>query len=88
MALLFDFAVVLVIYWVVLLVVPGVINSEYKTKVDQINHLNTLHDAQSNIDDAKSSLKDANTAITKAQNSDNSGDLKSAQTTRRRPRKT
>jgi uncharacterized RDD family membrane protein YckC len=78
MALLFDFAVVLVIYWVVLLVVPGVINSDYQTKVDQINHLNSLHDAQGNIDDANSSLKDANTAITKAQNSDNSGDLNSA----------
>ena len=53
MALLFDFAVVLVIYWVVLLVVPGVINSEYQTKVDSINHLNSLHDAQGNIDDAE-----------------------------------
>ena len=79
MALLFDFAVVLVIYWVVLLVVPGVINSEYKTKVDQINHLNTLHDAQSSIDDANSSLADANKAISKAQDSGKSGDLKSAQ---------
>jgi uncharacterized RDD family membrane protein YckC len=79
MALLFDFAVVLVIYWVVLLVVPGVINSEYKTKVDQINHLNTLHDAQSSIDDANSSLADANKAISKAQDSGKSADLNSAQ---------
>jgi uncharacterized RDD family membrane protein YckC len=79
MALLFDFAVVLVIYWVVLLVVPGVINSDYQSNVDSINHLNSLHDAQGNIDDANSSLKDANSAITKAQNSNNNGDLKSAQ---------
>ena len=34
-------------FWV--LVVPGVINSEYKTKVDQITHLNKLHDAQTSI---------------------------------------
>ena len=53
MALLFDFAVVLVIYWVVLLVVPGIINSDYQTKVDQIDHLNSLHDAQNDIDDAQ-----------------------------------
>jgi uncharacterized RDD family membrane protein YckC len=79
MALLFDFAVVLVIYWVVLLVVPGVINSEYKTTVDQINHLNSLHDAQSSIDDAQSSIKDADKAISKAQSSDSNADLKSAQ---------
>jgi curved DNA-binding protein CbpA len=79
MALLFDFAVVLVIYWVVLLVVPGVINSDYQTKVDQINHLNTLHDARSSIQNAQSSVNDANTAIAKAQSSGNSGDLKSAQ---------
>jgi uncharacterized RDD family membrane protein YckC len=79
MALLFDFAVVLVIYWVVLLVVPGVINSDYKSKVDSINHLNSLHDAQSDIDDAQSSINDADKAISKAENSGNNGDLKSAQ---------
>jgi uncharacterized RDD family membrane protein YckC len=79
MALLFDFAVVLVIYWVVLLVVPGVINSDYQTKVDQINHLNSLHDAQVSIDDATSSVKDADKAIAKAESSNNSSDLKSAQ---------
>jgi uncharacterized RDD family membrane protein YckC len=79
MALLFDFAVVLVIYWLVLLVVPGVINSHYQDKVDSINHLNSLHDAQSSIDDANKATADANKAITKAQNNNNSGDLKSAQ---------
>ena len=57
MALLFDFAVVLVIYWVVLLVVPGVDQQRVlRTRSTQINHLNSLHDAQSSIDDAKSSL--------------------------------
>jgi uncharacterized RDD family membrane protein YckC len=79
MALLFDFAVVLVIYWVVLLVVPGIINSDYQTKVDQIDHLNSLHDAQNDIDDAQKSVNDADKAITQAQNSDNSGDLRDAQ---------
>ena len=79
MALLFDFAVVLVIYWVVLLVVPGVINSDYQTKVDQINHLNSLHDAQSDLEDAKSSVNDANKAISSAEASGNNGDLRSAQ---------
>ena len=79
MALLFDFAVVLVIYWVVLLVVPGVINSDYQTKVDQINHLNTLHDAQSDVEDAQSSVKDADKAISSAESSGNNADLESAQ---------
>jgi uncharacterized RDD family membrane protein YckC len=79
MALLFDFAVVLVIYWVVLLVVPGIINSDYQTKVDQIDHLNSLHDAQNDIDDAQKSVNDADKAITQAQNSDNNGDLQDAQ---------
>jgi uncharacterized RDD family membrane protein YckC len=79
MALLFDFAVVLVIYWVVLLVVPGIINSDYQTKVDQIDHLNSLHDAQNDIDDAQKSVNDADKAITQAQNSNNTGDLQDAQ---------
>jgi len=65
MALLFDFSVVLVIYWLALLAVPGMVNSEYSTKVDQINHLNKLHDAQGSIDDATKSLKDAKTASEK-----------------------
>ena len=65
MALLFDFAVVLVIYWLALLVVPGVVNSQYSTKVDEIKHLNSLHDAQGSINDARSSLKDAKTAADK-----------------------
>ncbi len=82
MALLFDFAVLLVIYWAVLLVVPGIINSEYQTKVDQIDHLNSLHDAQNDIDDARSSVNDANKAITAAENSNNSGDLEDAQSDR------
>jgi uncharacterized RDD family membrane protein YckC len=82
MALLFDFAVLLVIYWVVLLVVPGIINSEYQTKVDQIDHLNSLHDAQNDIDDARSSVNDADEAINEAENSNNNGDLEDAQSDR------
>ncbi len=52
MAILFDIAVLLVIYWLTLLVVPGVVNSEYSDKVDQIKSLNSLHDSQGSIDDA------------------------------------
>ena len=79
MALLFDFAVVLAIYWLVLLVVPGLINSDYQTKFDNANHFSKLHDAQVNIDDANSAIKKANTAIAKAESNSNSGALKSAQ---------
>ena len=89
MALLFDFAVVLVIYWVVLLVVPGIINSDYQTKVDQIDHLNSLHDAENDSDDAQTSVNDADKAITQAQNSNNNGDpFRMPRTTSRRPRRT
>jgi uncharacterized RDD family membrane protein YckC len=66
MALLFDFAVVLVIYWLALLIVPGAVNSQYSTKVDEIKHLNSLQDAQGSVDDARSSLKDAKTASDEA----------------------
>jgi hypothetical protein len=83
MALLFDIAVVLIVYWAVLLVVPGVINSDYKDKVDQVGWYNDLHDAQSNINDANSSIKDAQKSIDNAKNASDQksaeSDLKSAQ---------
>jgi uncharacterized RDD family membrane protein YckC len=66
MALLFDFAIILVIYWLALLIVPGAVNSQYSTKVDEIKHLNSLQDEQENVDDAESSLKDAKSAADQA----------------------
>lgn len=61
MAMLFDVAVVLVIYWAVLLVVPGLVNSEYQTKVDQIGHYGDLRGAQEDVDQAREDLRDAAT---------------------------
>jgi uncharacterized RDD family membrane protein YckC len=61
MSLLFDFAIVLAIYWLVLLLVPGLVNSDYQTKFDNANHFSKLHDAQVDIDDATKALRDAKT---------------------------
>jgi uncharacterized RDD family membrane protein YckC len=83
MATLFDVAVVLIIYWAVLLVVPGVINSDYKAKVDQIGWYNNLHDAQTKINDANTSIKNAQKSIDNPANANAQktaeSDLKSAQ---------
>lgn len=82
MALLFDFAVVLAVYWLVLLVVPGLVNSDYQTKFDNANHFSKLHDAQVDIDDAQKAIADANSAADKATTSSErqsaADDLKSA----------
>jgi uncharacterized RDD family membrane protein YckC len=79
MALLFDVAVLLVILYAVQFVAPGLIQSDYRDKVDQISHLNDLEDAQDSVDDATSSVQSADRAIAKAEAANNSGDLKSAQ---------
>ena len=83
MALLFDFAVVLAIYWLVLLVVPGLINSDYQTKFDNSSHFSKLHDAQVNIDNANKDIANAQKAADKATTSSAqksaADDLKSAQ---------
>jgi uncharacterized RDD family membrane protein YckC len=79
MALLFDFAVVLAVYWLVLLVVPGLVNSDYQTKFDNANHFSKLHDAQVDIDDATKARTEAQAAITKAQDNSSNSALKSAQ---------
>jgi uncharacterized RDD family membrane protein YckC len=83
MALLFDFAIVLAIYWLVLLVVPGVVNSDYQAKFDNANHFSKLHDAQVDIDDAQKAIADANSAADKATTASErqsaADDLKSAQ---------
>jgi uncharacterized RDD family membrane protein YckC len=79
MALLFDFAVVLVIYWGVLLLVPGLVNSDYQAKLDNSTTFSKLHDAQDNIDSANKDIADANKAIAKAEANGNNSALKSAQ---------
>jgi uncharacterized RDD family membrane protein YckC len=83
MALLFDFAVVLAIYWLVLLVVPGLVNSDYQTKFDNSSHFSKLHDAQVNIDNANkgiaSAQKAAANATTSSAQKSAADDLKSAQ---------
>jgi uncharacterized RDD family membrane protein YckC len=78
MALLFDFAVVLAVYWLALLVVPGLVNSDYQTKLDNSTRFSKMHDAQVDIDDANKNIDKANAAIAKAENG-NSSSLQSAQ---------
>jgi uncharacterized RDD family membrane protein YckC len=93
MALLFDFAVVLVIYWGVLLLVPGLINSDYQAKLDNSTTFSKLHDAQEDIDSANKDIADANEAIARAEANGNNdalrdarSDLESAQDDRRSAR--
>jgi curved DNA-binding protein CbpA len=86
MALLFDLAVVLVILYAVQFVVPNLIQSDYKDKVDQIESVDKAATAQDDIKDAKKSINEADAAITKAQDdgksqaeSDAQDDKKNAQ---------
>jgi uncharacterized RDD family membrane protein YckC len=83
MALLFDLAVVLIILYAVQFVVPGMIQSDYKDKVDQIEQYDNAAAAQGDIDDAKKAVNEADQAIANAQDRDNSNDLESAQSDRR-----
>jgi uncharacterized RDD family membrane protein YckC len=93
MALLFDFAVVLVIYWGVLLLVPGLINSDYQAKLDNSTTFAKLSDAQEDIDSANKDIADASDAIARAEANGNNdalrdarSDLESAQDDRRSAR--
>jgi uncharacterized RDD family membrane protein YckC len=83
MALLFDFAVLLVIYWVTFLVVPGLVTSGYQTKVDNANRFTKMHDSQVDIDNAQKDITKANAALEKATTNSSKqsaqGDLKTAQ---------
>jgi len=65
MALLFDLAVVLIILYAVQFVVPGMIQSDYKDKVDQIEQYDNAANAQGDIDDAKKAVNEADQAIAK-----------------------
>jgi uncharacterized RDD family membrane protein YckC len=79
MALLFDFAVVLVILYAVQFIVPPMLQSDYKDIQSQVTQVDKASSAQSDINDANAAIKKANTAIGNAQDSGKSGDLKSAQ---------
>ena len=76
MALLFDVAVLIVIFFGVSLVLPGLLQSDYKDIQDQITKVNDLHDARSSLDDAQKSVQDAKSASDKKSAQ---SDLKSAQ---------
>jgi uncharacterized RDD family membrane protein YckC len=79
MALLFDLAIVILLLFGVQYLVPNLIQSDYKDKVDQVSSLDKASSAQGDIHDARSSIADANKAAAKAQGSGNESDLKSAQ---------
>jgi hypothetical protein len=74
---------VLIILYAVQFVVPGMIQSDYKDKVDQIEQYDNAAAAQGDIDDAKKAVNEADQAIANAQDRDNSNDLESAQSDRR-----
>jgi RDD family/DnaJ domain len=76
MALLFDISILIVIFFGVSLLVPGLIQSDYHDIQDKITNVNDLHDARQSLTDAEKSVADAKTAAdTKSAQSD----LKSAQ---------
>jgi len=83
MAMLFDVAILLVIFSGVSLLLPGLVKSDYHKIVDRISNLNDLHDAQVNIDDANSAIKSADQAITKAEATGKNADLETAQSDRK-----
>jgi uncharacterized RDD family membrane protein YckC len=59
MAVLFDIAVLIVIFFGVNLLLPNLIQSDYKDIQDRITKVNDLHDTRSSIDDAQKSLSGA-----------------------------
>jgi curved DNA-binding protein CbpA len=69
MAMLFDIAILMVIYTGISFLLPAVIQSDYSDIVKQIDKVSTLHDAQNNVNDAQKSLDNAK----------NASDTKSAQ---------
>ncbi len=62
MAMLFDIAILLVIYTGISFLLPAVIQSDYSDIVKQIDKVGTLHNAQTDVNDAQKSLADANNA--------------------------
>jgi curved DNA-binding protein CbpA len=62
MAMLFDIAILLVIYTGISFLLPAVIQSDYSDIVKQIDKVSTLHDAQNDVNDAQKALDDAKNA--------------------------
>lgn len=76
MALLFDIAVLIVIFFGVSLILPRLVQSNYNDIQDRVSSVNDLHDARQSLSDAQQSANDAKGASdTKSAQSD----LKSAQ---------
>jgi curved DNA-binding protein CbpA len=69
MAMLFDIAILMVIYTGISFLLPAVIQSDYSDIVKQIDKVGSLHDAQTSVNDAQKALDDAK----------NASDTKSAQ---------
>ena len=75
MAMLFDVAILVVLFSAVSLLLPGLVKSDFDD-VNRPSATNDLHDSQVNINDANSAIKSAKTASdSKAATSD----LKNAQ---------
>jgi uncharacterized RDD family membrane protein YckC len=83
MALLFDLAIVLVILYAVQFIVPNVVQSDYRDKVDQIASLKEAKAAQEDIDDADDAINDAEQAIAEAEGTGGNQALRDAQADRR-----
>ncbi len=83
MALLFDLAIVLVILYAAQFIVPTVVQSDYRDKVDQIASLKEAKAAQEDIDDAQEAIDDADQAIADAQDDGANQALRDAQADRR-----
>ncbi len=76
MALLFDVAIVFIIYSAAFFVVPGLVNSDYSAKYNNSQHFGDLHSAQTDIDDANKAIDNAKNASAEKSARE---DLKSAQ---------
>ncbi len=83
MALLFDFAIVLIIATVCQYIIPGLVQSDYRDNVDKMGVLRDLKTAQTDVNDANAAIKDAERAASRAQASGTTQDARAAQADRR-----
>ncbi len=77
MAMLFDIAVLMVIYTGISFLLPALVQSDYPDIVKQIDKISAVHSAQNDINDANKAIKQANTA---KESASAQKDLKSAET--------
>jgi F0F1-type ATP synthase membrane subunit b/b' len=78
MALLFDLAVVIIIFTAVQYLVPPLVQSDYRDKQEQILSIDEAKAAKEDLQDAEQSIDDANEAIANAENSGNDDDVQNA----------